>query len=169
MDKDLPLIRKMRQGDADALEAFVERHYANILRYCRAHTDDPMHAEDCAQETFVRFFSALPAYRHYGKAANFLYVIAANACRDVFRQRRETPLEQLPETAAADTGQLDTRLTVRAALSRLPDEVRETAILYFISEQKQADIARILGIGLPLVKYRVRRAREILSKELEGL
>lgn len=169
MDKDLPLIRKMRQGDPDALETFVENHYPDILRYCRAHTDDALHAEDCAQETFVRFFSALPTYRHYGKAANFLYAIAANICRDLFRQPREIPLAHLPETPAEDAIQADTRLTVRAALARLPEEVRETAVLYFVSGQKQTDIARILGIGLPLVKYRIRRARDLLSKELEGL
>lgn len=36
------------------------------------------------------------------------------------------------------------------------------AILYFVQERKQKDIAEILGIGLPLVKYRVKRARELL-------
>ena len=34
---------------------------------------------------------------------------------------------------------------------------------YFLQEQKQKDIAVMLGIGLPLVKYRIRRARELLA------
>lgn len=32
---------------------------------------------------------------------------------------------------------------------------------------KQADIGKILGISLPLVKYRIRKAKEILVKQLE--
>ena len=37
------------------------------------------------------------------------------------------------------------------------------AVLFFVQERKQKDIAKILGIGLPLVKYRIRKARELLS------
>lgn len=53
------------------------------------------------------------------------------------------------------------------ALAQLPEEIRETAFLYFVQEQKQKDIARILGIKLPLVKYRIQRARELLSVYLQ--
>ena len=52
------------------------------------------------------------------------------------------------------------------ALAKLPGELRETTVLYFIQELKQKEIARILGISLPLVKYRVRRAKELLAAEL---
>ncbi len=48
------------------------------------------------------------------------------------------------------------------ALESLPEEIGEVAILYFVQERKQKDIAAVLGIGLPLVKYRVGRARELL-------
>ena len=97
MDADLLLIRKMRQGDEDAVEAFVRKYYPVILRYCRVHIPDPGYAEDMTQETFARFFRSLPQYRHYGKAANYLYVIAGNCCRDHCRKHRELPLDELPE------------------------------------------------------------------------
>lgn len=77
----------------------MEKYYPAILRYCRLHIDDYGYAEDMAQETFARFFRTLRQYRHYGKAANYLYAIAANACRDYYRQskNRELPTEQLPD------------------------------------------------------------------------
>lgn len=99
MDRDDLLVLKMRGGDEKALETFVEKYYPAILRYCRLHIDDYGYAEDMAQETFARFFRTLRQYRHYGKAANYLYTIAANACRDYYRQSkdRELPTEQLPD------------------------------------------------------------------------
>ena len=54
-------------------------------------------------------------------------------------------------------------MDVRMALSRLPEELREPAVLFFIQEVRQNQIAKILGIGLPLVKYRIRKAKEMLA------
>lgn len=55
------------------------------------------------------------------------------------------------------------RLDVREALAKLPPELREVTILFFFQEVKQKEIAKILGIGLPLVKYRIKRAKELLA------
>lgn len=164
MDEDLTLIRKMRQGDDGAIEDFVRKYYPAVLRYCRVHIRDPLCAEDMTQETFARFFRTFPQYRHYGKAANYLYVIAGNCCRDFCRAHRELSLEELPE---AGEDNLEERLEVRLALSRLPKEFREPAVLFFVQGLKQDQIAKILGIGVPLVKYRIKRARDLLAAWLK--
>ncbi|MCM1120533.1 MAG: RNA polymerase sigma factor [bacterium] len=168
MDRDDLLVLKMRGGDEKALETFVEKYYPAILRYCRLHIDDRGYAEDMAQETFARFFRTLRQYRHYGKAANYLYAIAANVCRDYYRQNqnRELPMEQLPETCDAGAESTELGVQMRMAFDSLPDELREVAVLYFAQERKQKDIAAALGIGLPLVKYRIGRARELLAAYL---
>lgn len=166
MDPDYLLVQRMRMGDEKALETFVTKYYPAILKYCRLHIDDRGYAEDMAQETFARFFRTLKQYRHYGKVANYLYVIAANACRDYYRQRRELPVERLPEEPDEGVAGPETLIEVRAALDSLPDELREAAVLYFVQERKQKDIAAVLGIGLPLVKYRIGRARELLAAYL---
>lgn len=166
MDLDYLLVQRMRMGDEKALETFVTKYYPAILKYCRLHIDDHGYAEDMAQETFARFFRTLKQYRHYGKAANYLYVIASNACRDYYRQNREQPMEQLPEGPDERAESPETLVEVRAALDSLPDELREVAVLYFVQERKQKDIAAVLGISLPLVKYRVSRARELLAAYL---
>lgn len=163
MDPDYLLVQRMRMGDERALEAFVNKYYPAILKYCHMHIDDYGYAEDMAQETFARFFRTLKQYRHYGKAANYLYVIAANACRDYYRQNRELPLEALPDGPDERAENPDVQIEVRMALGSLPAEIREVAVLYFVQERKQKDIAAVLGIGLPLVKYRISRARELLT------
>lgn len=154
----------MRSGDEDAVEAFVRAHYPAILKYCRIRAGG--WAEDAAQETFARFFASFDRYRHFGKARNYLYVIAGNVCRDWARRGREISLAEPPERGAED-GDAALRIDVSRALGALPPELREAAVLYFAQGLKQREIARILDIGLPLVKYRVRRAREKLIELLK--
>lgn len=163
MDSDFLLLHRMRSGDDQAVEAFVRKYYPKILRYCCLHIQDTVFAEDLTQETFVRFFRNLPQYQHYGKAENYLYVIAGNLCRDYYRKAAEQPMEELPEQSDWPMDSLELRMDVQLALEQLPQELREVIILYFFQEVSQKEIARILGIGLPLVKYRIKRAKELLA------
>lgn len=163
MDADFLLLRRMHQGDEGAIEEFVRKYYPLMLRYCRLHLWDAGEAEDVTQETFARFFRTLPQYQHYGKAANYLYVIAGNLCRDSFKKARPLALDDLPELTREETPALDRKLDVRRALDNLPPELREAAVLYYYQELPQSSIAKILGIGLPLVKYRLKRAKELLA------
>ena len=68
MDTDFLTIRKMKQGDEAALDAFVRKYYGDILKYCTFHSSDQREAEDLTQETFVRFFAKLSEYRYQGAA-----------------------------------------------------------------------------------------------------
>ena len=113
-------------------------------------------------ETFIRFFRTFRQYKHYGKAANYLYVIAANVCKDYHRKERELPMEELPELSDGNAEGMEEKIVIGEALESLPDELKEAAIMFFVQGRRQKDIARILGSGLSLVKYRIRRARELL-------
>ena len=166
MDTDFLLLHRMRNGDDQAIEDFVRKYYPMILRYCQLHIQDLGSAEDLTQETFAQFFRTLSQYQHYGKAANYLYVIAGNLCRDYHKKPEAIPMEELPEQPVYQTDTLDIRLDVHRALKQLQPELREVTILYFFQELKQKEIARILGIGLPLVKYRIKRAKELLEQLL---
>ena len=163
MDSDFLLIHRMKNGDDIAIETFVRKYYPMILRYCHLHIKDKSYAEDATQEVFARFFRTLNQYQHYGKAQNYLYVIAANICRDYYRNPEEIPMDELPEQPVCEMEPLNMRLDVHLALEKLPPELREVTILFFFQEVKQKEISKILGIGLPLVKYRIKRAKELLA------
>ena len=166
MDADFLLLHRMRHGETQAIEDFVRKYYPVVLRYCHLHIRDTGYAEDLTQETFARFFRTLSQYQHYGKAVNYLYVIAGNLCRDHHKKPGDILMEELPEQPVYQMEVLDLRLDVHRALEQLPPELLEVTILYFFQELQQKEIARILGIGLPLVKYRVRRAKELLEQSL---
>lgn len=163
VDADFLLVQKMRMGNEKAFESFVTKYYPAILKYCQIHIRDYGYAEDMTQETFTRFFRTFNQYKHYGKAANYLYVIAANVCKDYQRETKELPMEELPERLDGSAVDVEEKIVITEALDSLPDELKEAAVMFFIQGRRQKDIARILGIGLSLVKYRIRRAKELLS------
>lgn len=174
MDADLFTIRKMKQGDEEAFDAFVRKYYNDILKYCTFHCADRREAEDLTQETFVRFFAKLSEYRYQGKTKNYLYTIAANLCRNHYKKQRAVPLEEDVLTAVAgaapdEEAAASTHLLLEWALDQLPAQQREVIILYYYQGLKLREIAEVLKIGLPLVKYRLRQAKlrlsELIGKE----
>lgn len=166
MDADFFLIQKMKNGDEEAIERFVRKYYPVILRYCRYHTCADGFAEDLTQETFEHFFRSFASYRHSGRLANYLYVIAGNLCRDGGKKRQELPLAGSEEIGENPLEKVDCRLDVEAAVKRLPEELQEAVILYYFQNLKQKEVAEILGIGLSLVKYRLEKAKSLLRCEI---
>lgn len=169
MNKDFLLVWKMKNGDEEAMDCFVRKYYPVILRYCQYHLSDRVHSEDLVQETFERFFKALAGYEHNGKAINYLYVIARNLCSDFNRKRTEFAVAEIPEPEENQLRDIEERLDVARALEYLSDEMREVIILHYFQDLSLKEISKILDIGLPLVKYRIRKAKErlrvLLGKE----
>ena len=171
MDIDFLLLQRMKRGDENAFDVFVRKYYKEILNYCNYHCHDTSTAEDLTQETFLRFFEKLSDYRYMGKTKNYLYTIAGNLCRDSYKKIRESLLEEQSLEIQdclhpPETDELLNRLTIKAALDRLPAELREVIILYYFQELKLTEISSTLQIGLPLVKYRVKQAKTYLERLL---
>ena len=59
-------------------------------------------------------------------------------------------------------------LAVQIALNRLPPAYREIIILKHIEELDYQEISDILGIGIPALKVRAYRGRELLRQALTG-
>lgn len=172
MNVDFLLIKRMKQGNEEAFDVFVHKYYEEILKYCSYHCFDRAYAEDLTQETFVRFFTKLSDYRYMGKTRNYLYTIAGNLCRDYYKKIKEAPVDEqaITEATGLAKNQEETilnKVTMEWALGQLSDELREVVVLYYFQERKLTEVAAILQIGLPLVKYRVRQAK-IRLKELFG-
>ncbi len=166
MDADWILIHKMNLGSDDAWDQFVRKYYGDILKYCYFHSRDRDSAEDLTQEVFLRFFSALPRYRHTGKAKNYLYTIASHLCADAWKAQRELSLEDCPECPADPISRAEDHIALMGAIRRLPEEFREVVVLHCCQGLKLSQTAAVLKIGLPLAKYRLKRGKELLRKEL---
>mgnify|MGYP000791001502 CR=1 FL=1 len=82
---------------------------------------------------------------------------------------KEKLLEEIELVEENQTEQILNRVLIEQILEQLPDDSREVLTLYYFQELKLTEISDTLQIGLPLVKYRLQKARkqlrELLGKE----
>lgn len=172
MDVDFILIRKMKRGEQDAFDLFIHKYYGIILNYCGYHCFDRAMAEDLTQETFLRFFENLSEFQSMGKSLNYLYTIAGNLCRDYYRKRQRAVIDDFSDETREEiinerSDEIINKIIVEEAIEQLPNELKEVVILYYFQGCKLLEIANVLHIGLPLVKYRIRQAKTKLKKIME--
>ena len=157
MDADFLLIHKMKNGDEEAIEVFVKKYYSTIRNYCRLHTYTDCDAEDITQATFEHFFRSFRSYHHLGKTANYLYVIARNLCRDSYKKKRDIVMEALPDKGENPIAVIENKIDIEESIKKLPEDLQEVVILHYFQDLKLKEV------GLPLVKYRIGKAKELLS------
>lgn len=168
MDVDFLLIRKMKQGDDEAFDTFVRKYYDDILKYCNYHCSDAEYAEDLTQETFTNFFAKLSDYRYKGKTKNYLYTIAGNLCKNYYKKQKpisidEDQLSHMESESGNPEERVTDKMMLEWALEQLPEEFQQVIDLYYFQEMKLIEIASVLNVGLPLVKYRLKQARNRLQ------
>ena len=100
---------------------------------------------------------------------NYLYTIASNLCKDYLKKIKEIPLEENEIVEENQMENILNKILVEQALKQLPVVLCEVLTLYYFQELKLTEISDTLQIGLPLVKYRLRKAKiqleEVLRKE----
>ena len=167
MNLDFLLVEKIKNGSNWAWEEFVKKYYSPIFQYCFLHIHDRYIAEDITQETFLRFFEAMDTYMEQGKVKNYLYCIAGNCIKNYCKKKKEILLDYIPEMCEESISNIELRLDIEQAVDALPEALKETAILFFFQNLKQREIADLLEISIPLVKYRIREIKKILSEYWE--
>jgi RNA polymerase sigma-70 factor (ECF subfamily) len=135
-----------------------------VFRRCVRIVRNPSTAEDVLQDVFVRVLRHGEGYRG-GSALAWLQRIADRACLD--RIRRDGHAGSASEAAADPAQRPDAGLPVPEAsrllgelLAVLPEKLREIAILYFVDDMSQVEIAEALGCSTMTVKRRLRALRE---------
>lgn len=174
---DADLVRAARQGDAASLGILFERYrvslYVAALRLLRSRFD----ADDAVQETFLIALRKLDQLAEPGAVGGWLHRVVRSVCWMRLRvDRREHP-----ETAPADSldwtevepaagqyiDQLFLREWVWAALDRLPETLRVTALMrYFCRVTSYSEIAAALGVPVGTVRSRLNQVKTRLADAL---
>ncbi len=159
------------------VEAFQRPIYALAYRMLRDHAD----ADDVAQETFVRAWTAIerydPSYSFLGWLRTIATRLALNRIEKRRRRRTEggEVFDHASESYASNAPGPDTAVegsemqrVLQAGLARLPDEYRVPLLLRATEELSYAEIAKTLEIPVGTVMSRLHRARALLRRELES-
>lgn len=140
------------------LAELYRTHAAGVLARCRYLLRDEDLARDAAQDVFVRALRA-PELGNAASPTAFLLRAATNHCLNVLRASRAAWREEVTRLArerAVRGIEPETRELVRALLGAASPEAQEIAVLYFVDEMTQAEIAESTGRSLPTVRKRLR-------------
>lgn len=157
------------RGSGLDMATIARDHYEAVFRFC-ARRVGTERAADVAQETFLTAQRALPKYRGESALSTWLFGIANNECRRVYRQSRGEPvyldLETAPIGTSDSEGQLVDREALRRALLTLSDEHREVVLLHEMEGLTYEEIATIVNVPAGTVKSRLHHAFLNLRREL---
>ncbi len=174
---DERLVRSALDGDDEAFAELVRRHKGGVLRIAARFARNAAELEDLGQETFLRAFRDLRAFRGEAPFGHWLSRVAVRACYDVLRKRRagerDVSLELLPVPLPdpASEGDLTAeraRLILDQALARLSPEDRLIVTLLELEDRPVREVAALTGWSESRVKVRAFRARKALRRIIGG-
>ncbi len=146
------------------LEKMIIKYYDEIFRYCYHHLGNREAAEDICHDTFVSLIEHEADYHSRGKLKNYLYTIARNKCIDYFKKASPIYMADIPDQ---EQESFEGEIEMKYLVASLPEEYRQVIILRFFQDLRFKDIAEILGMNTSSVKYKVKRALEMMESEVE--
>ncbi len=161
--------RDAEERQAEFLELFLPIR-EGLWRFIRAMTRaDRDTVDDVMSETVLRSFQGFGRLKDQLLFRSYCFTIARRVFAATLRERQRerdnrTNSRDISDHTAPDTS-ADIAL-LHEALARLPDRMRETLILFELSDLSLEDIRTIQGGTLSGVKSRLLRARAALQKEL---
>jgi RNA polymerase sigma-70 factor, ECF subfamily len=152
--------------NAATLNALFRAHAQAVFAICLANIRNHHDAEDIMQAVFLKAIAKLSNLREPAQVRAWLLQIARRMCVDFHRSRKPTePLINDPPNPSAPGAVPCERL--HAAIQRLPQNYRETIVLYYLDGRNCSSVAATLGIAEPSVRQRLVRARAMLHDLLQ--
>lgn len=170
---DEKLLVSAGRGDKESFRKLYENTYRRVYGYVLSIVKVPGDAEEILQETYVRVWVSCPNYKPQGKPLAWIFTIAKNECRMMFRDRRhdaDVDINDLPEGEVVDyCPQLENaadREALNAALNLLGEDERSIVLLHASQGMKHREIADAMGLPLSTVLSKYSRAMKKLQKYL---
>jgi len=171
---DEVLMDRYCAGDVVAFDQLFRRYCRRLVRFVTPYVG-ASHAEDCAQQVFMKVHQARATFRVGARVAPWLFTIARHQALDHVRsapRRREhadgdVHAAAVPVEARLSDPGLDG--AVRAALSSLPADQRDVVTLHWLGGLSFPEVAVVVGASHEAVRARATRAYEGLRARLGDL
>jgi RNA polymerase sigma-70 factor, ECF subfamily len=151
--------------DERAFHALYARTAAPLRAYVIRTLDNPTHADDIVQETFLRLLRKPVPVLSDDEMRAYVFRIATNLVVDHWRSHKRETSGILLEREAAETDQ-GQRLDVRRIFSRLKPRDRQIVWLAHVEGAGHREIATAMGLRTGSVRVMLSRARQRLARLL---
>jgi RNA polymerase sigma-70 factor (ECF subfamily) len=178
--EDDELILKAQEGDLRPFDLLVKRYQRKIYYLARRMVKGHDAADDIAQETFIKAYSAIKSFKIGYSFYTWLYRICMNLSINYLKRQKfvipesqfeeeTSPLER--EAAGADPlnhlalKELEDK--IEKALDSLPPKFKAVFVLRIYEDLSYEEIAKTLKISIGTVMSRLFRARERMQEMLK--
>jgi len=172
-DHDAALMRRVAQGDQQALRELVEHWQGPLINFFYRSLRSIESSEDLAQQVFIRVYRAADRYQPTAKFSTYLFHIARRVLINEFRRQSRKPLNFVDPTdlQASIPGREKLRVmeleeAFALALENLPEDQRTAILLLKQQQLSYAEIATAMDASESAVKSWIHRARLKLKAEL---
>jgi RNA polymerase sigma-70 factor (ECF subfamily) len=173
--KETHLVKQAQNGDRNAFSELVRIHAQGVLNVVYRMCGDMLIAEDAAQETFLRAWQNLSAYRSQMPLRNWLYRIAVNAGMDMLRKEKRILPDDINDLNLTDkqpgiellVSQQERTALVQKTIVSLPHASRVVLVLREYEGLSYQEISSTLDIPVGTVMSRLNYARKLLKAKLE--
>lgn len=154
-------------GDKSAYDKLVCKYQSPIRRFFLNLTmgDGPL-SDDLAQETFIKAYLNISAFKGISGFSTWLYRIAYNVFYDSARAKKqyadinEYEIDQLHHT---ENGYSCDKADIYKAIKMLRKEEQTAVLLFYMEDKTHKEIARIMNCPLGTVKTYILKGKEKLT------
>ena len=141
----------------------TEKYYDMVYRLALSYTKSRTHADDVAQEVFLRFLRTDKVFESEEHIKAWLIKVTVNRSKSVFSDlwvKRTVPLEEDIPFSSPELSD------VYFAVLKLPPKYKTAIHLFYYEDMSVKSIAECLGEKEATVKTLLHRGRKILKKSL---
>src|SRR4051812_27987934 len=169
------MLAASRAGDRMAGEELVDRTYSAVFASLYRLCGDGDLASDLTQETYQKAWAALPRFDGRSQLFTWLYRIAYTTFLNHVRRPRRTQSIDEPDAVQISDGStpVDQLLSdseeserLRAAVLRLPDDLRFTVTAHFWGGLAVKEVADVEKITTVAIRKRLHKAFTMLEAML---
>lgn len=185
-------LRRVRNGDAAAIEALIARHADRVFRVALGITRNHADAQEVVQDVFITILRKPTSFAGRAALSSWIHRVATNAALNKRRGKRrdlETSLDASMPAFQADGHRAgdgayvladwtrnpedellagESRATLEQAIADLPAHYRAVLTLRDVEGLTNEEVADMLGATVPCVKSRLHRARMAVRERLTG-
>lgn len=169
-------------GNEDGYRYLLEKYQTYAFTIAISIVRNEEDAEEVVQDTFIRVFKNIAAFKKTGKFSTWLYRIVYNTSLTSLRGKQKIDVRSfndpenydldIPDNYANGFENLnrnDKIMFVNKAINNLSESENLVVTLYYLSECSIIEIAQITGWNTSTIKTRLYRARQNLYIEISKM
>ena len=161
------LFSSVREGDKESFALIYNDMKKPVFTVAYRILNSRELAEDVTHDVFVKLFVSPPDISVTNPRA-WVFTCTRNMAIDILRKTQCRDLDEVTSEAKDDFSDLETRIDVESAISKLSLEEREIVTLHVNAGLTLSETAKITGLSLPAVYRRYSKALKILRKFMNG-